>query len=82
MIYGSETRPLLVDVGLNFERTEMQMIRWMCGGSRKDRRTSEELRKMVGVEPITTVIRTGRLRWYGHVMRKCDGGQGEEMYGV
>ena len=30
---------------------------------------SEELRKMVGVEHITTVIRSGRLRWYGHVMR-------------
>ena len=27
---------------------------------------------MVGVEPITTVIRRGRLRWYGHVMRKGD----------
>ena len=30
MTYGSETRPLLVDVGLKFERAEMQMIRWMC----------------------------------------------------
>ena len=27
---------------------------------------------MVGVEPITTGIRSGRLRWYGHVMRKGD----------
>ena len=27
MIYGSETRPLLVDAGLKFERAEMQMIR-------------------------------------------------------
>ena len=27
MTYGSETRPLLVDVGLTFERAEMQMIR-------------------------------------------------------
>ena len=33
MIYGSETRPLLVDVMLKFERAEMQMIRWMCGVS-------------------------------------------------
>ena len=41
----------------------------MCGASMKDRRTSEALRKLVGVEPITTVIRSGRLRWYGHVMR-------------
>ena len=69
MIYGSKTRPLLV-VGLNFERAEMQMIRCMCGISMKDRRTNEQLRRMVGVEPITTVIRSSRLRWYGHVMRK------------
>ena len=32
-------RPLLVDVGLKFERAEMQMIRWMCGIFMKDRRT-------------------------------------------
>ena len=67
--YGSETRPLLVDVGLKFERAEMQMIRWMCGISLKDRRTNEELRRLVGVEPITTFIKSGRLRWHGHVMR-------------
>ena len=72
MSYGSETKPLLVDVGFNFERAEMQMIRWMCGISMKDRRTSEELRGLVGVETITTVNRSGRLRWYGHVMRKSD----------
>ena len=72
MIYGSETRPLLVDAGLKFERAEMQMIRRMCGVSMKDRRVNEELRRMVGVEPIRTFIRSGRLRWYGHVMRKSD----------
>ena len=72
MTYGSETRPLLVDVGLKFERAEMQMIRWMRGISMKHRRTNEELRRLDGVEPITTVIRSGRLRWYGHVMRKGD----------
>ena len=27
---------------------------------------------MFGVEPITTVIRCGRLRWYVHVMRNSD----------
>ena len=51
--------PLLADVGLKFERAEMQRIIWMCGVSLKDRRTSEELRKLVGVEHITTVIRSG-----------------------
>ena len=48
----------------------MPMIRWMCGISMKDRRTNKELRRLVGVEPITTAIRSGRLRWYGHMMRK------------
>ena len=72
MTYGSQTRPLLVDVGLKFERAEMQMIRWMCGISMKDKRTNAELRWMVGDEPITTVIRSGRQSWYGHVMRKSD----------
>ena len=72
MTYGSKTRSLLADVGLKFERAEMQMIRWMCGISLKDRRTNEELRRLVEVEPITTFIRSGRLRWYGHVMRKGD----------
>ena len=42
----------------------------MCGISLKDRRANEELRRLVGVEPLTTFIRSGRLRWYGHVMRK------------
>ena len=72
MTYGSETGSFLVDVGLKFERAEMQMIRWMCGISMKDRRTNDELTRLVGVEPITTFIRSGRLRWYGHVMRKGD----------
>ena len=61
MTYGSETRPLLVDVGLKFERAEMQMIRWRCGISLKDRRTNEELRRLVGVEAITIFIRSSRL---------------------
>ena len=69
MTYGIETRPLLVDVRIKFERAEMQMIRLMCGISMKDRRTNEELRRLVGVDLITIVIRSGRLRWYGHVMR-------------
>ena len=70
--YGSETRPLLVDVGLKSERADMQMIRWRCGISLKDRKTNEELRRLVGVEPITTFIGSGRLRWYCNVMRKGD----------
>ena len=48
------------------------MIRWICGVSMKDKRISEELRELVGVEPITNVIKSGRLRWYEHVIRISD----------
>ena len=34
----------------------------VCGVSMKDRKTSEDLRKLAGVEPITSVIRSDRLR--------------------
>ena len=61
MTYGSETRPLLVDVGLNFERAEMQISIWMCGVPMEDRRTNVELRRLVGVEHITTFIKSGKL---------------------
>ena len=61
MPYGNETRSLLADVGLKFESAEMQIIRWMCNVSMKDRRTSKELLKLVGVEPTTTVIKSCRL---------------------
>ena len=72
MPYRSDTRPLLVDVGLKFERAGMQLIRLTCGIFMKYRRRNEELRRLVGVVPITTVIRSRRLRWYGHVMSKSD----------
>ena len=57
MTYGLEVRPLLADAGLKFERADMQMIRWMCGVSINGIKTSEELRKLVGV-------RSGMQRWY------------------
>ena len=40
MTHGNKNRPLLADVVVKFERTEMQMVRWMCDVSMKDRRTS------------------------------------------
>ena len=52
--------------------TKDLLVRTICGFYSNDRRTSEELRRLVGIEPITTVIKSGRLRWYRHVMRKSD----------
>ena len=48
----------------------MRMVRWMCGVSLRERKTSSELRKMMGIEPVLDVVRRGRLRWMGHILRK------------
>ena len=39
------------------ERTQMRMLRWMTVVSLKERRTSESIRQLFGVEPIEKVAR-------------------------
>ena len=72
MIYGSETWPMKKEHEQKLQTTEMRMIRWMCGVSRKERRKNTDLRNRMGVEDIVSVCRKGRLRWFGHVERKAD----------
>ena len=42
--------------------TEMSMIRWMCGVKLNDRKKSEELRELLGLEPVSLTIKKNRLR--------------------
>ena len=46
------------------------MVRWMCGVSLKNRISSGDLNRRLGVEGVTDVVRRGRLRWFGHLERK------------
>ena len=52
------------------ERNQRMMVRWMCGVSLKDRKRSEDLYSLFGVQSMAKVVRHGRLRWFGHVERK------------
>ena len=52
------------------ERTERMMVRWMCGVSLKNRTSSDDLNRRLGVEGVTDVVRRGRLRWFGHLEQK------------
>ena len=73
MVYGSETWAVTAEQMMRMERAERRMMRWMCGVSLKDRVSTVELRRRIGVEPLSDVLRRGRLRWFGHVLRKDDG---------
>ena len=52
-------------------RTEMRMIRWMCGDSFRGDRT---VKTQLGVEAIGDVMRRCRLMWHGHLERTEDAG--------
>ena len=56
----------------SLERTERMMMRWMCGVSLKDRKRSEDLYILLGIQSVAKVVRHGRLRWFGHVERKSE----------
>ena len=56
-----------VERELKLNHTEMSMIRWMCGVKLNERKKSEELRKLLGLEPVSVMIKKSRLRWFGHV---------------
>ena len=61
MLYASETWALREEDLVRLERNDMRMIRWMCGVTLRDRKSSEELRQRLGVESIRECIRKGPL---------------------
>ena len=52
-----------------FERTEMMMVRMMCGVTLKQRLSNQDLLERMGIDSVSNVMRISRLRWFGHVKR-------------
>ena len=61
-----------VEHEVKMNRNEMSMIRCMCGVKLNERKKSEELRELLGLEPVSLMIKKSKLRWFGHVERKDD----------
>ena len=70
MLYGAETWATTKRQEKRIEVTEMRMLRWMCGVTRKDKIRNEHIRGTTRVAQASKKITERRLNWYGHVMRR------------
>ena len=50
--------------------TEMMMLRGIIGVPRRELMRNEEIRRILHVSSIYDVMRSGCLRWFGHVHRR------------
>ena len=70
MVYGLETVAVTKKRVEEMEVAEMKMLWFAMRVTRKDKIRNEYIRDTVKVEPLGMKMREGRLRWYGHVMRR------------
>ena len=70
MVYGAETWATTKRQEQWIEVTEMRMLRWICGVTRKDKSRNEHIRGTTRVAQASKKITERRFNWYGHVMRR------------
>jgi len=66
-MHDSETWPMKVEHELKLNRTEMSIIRWMCGVKLNERNRSEEIREFPRLAPVSLMIKKSRLLRFEHV---------------
>ena len=79
MVYGIETVAVTKKQVKEMEVAEMKMLRFAMGVTRKDKIRNGYIRGTDKVERLGMKIREGRLRWYGHVMRRDQEYVGRKM---
>ena len=79
MVYGLETVAVTKKQVEEMEVAEMKMLRFAMEVTRKDKIRNEHIRSTVKVEQLGMKMRKGRLRWYGHVMRRDQEYVGRKM---
>ncbi|KAE8681311.1 Detected protein of unknown function [Hibiscus syriacus] len=70
LLYGSECWAPKKDHVRRIEAAEMRMLRWTCGRTLWDMTTNSAIRMSLGVVSVSEKLREGRLRWFGHVLRR------------
>ena len=79
MMYELETMAVTKKQVEEMEVAEMKMLRFAMGVTRKHKIRNEYIRSIVKVERLGMKMREGRMRWYGHVMRRDQEYVGRKM---
>ena len=79
MVYRLETVAVTKKQVEEMEVAEIKMLRFAMGVTRKNKISNEYIRSTVKVERLGMKMREGRLRWYGHVMRRDQQYVGRKM---
>ena len=79
MVYGFETLAVTKKQVEEMEVAEMKILRFAMGVTRKEQIRNEHIKSTVEVERLGMKMREGRLRWYGHVMRRDQENVGRKM---
>ena len=67
MLHAAETWAMKVDTLNRLRRNDRAMIRWICNVRAKDEVSSDSLLTKLGIQDLDVVLRTSRMRWFGHV---------------
>ena len=70
MVHGLETVSVTKKHVKEMKVAEMKMLRFAMGVTKKDKIRNEQIMGTVKVEQLGMKMREGKLRWYGHVMRR------------
>jgi hypothetical protein len=70
MLYGAECWSTKKRHVQQLSVTEMHMLRWICGHTRRDRIRNYDIRERLGVTPFEEKLIQHRLRWFGHMQRR------------
>ena len=69
MLHAAETWAVTAATLNRLRRNDLAMIRWICNVKAKDEVSSDSLLSKLGIQDLDVVLRTSRLRWFGHVER-------------
>ena len=69
LLHAAETWAKKVDTLNRLRHNDRAMIHWICNVRAKDEVSSDSLLTKLGIQDLDVVLRTSRMRWFGHVER-------------